>query len=1022
MKQPQAGDLAKVSIKVTTPELGTATRAFGDGESAKVLHYAVYNVKNENNQETLTYLPELTKEDHAINISTTVDLQLVTGNTYKVIFWADNENAPYTLNWVDEDENPNPTMTIDYSNVSCNNENYDAFFNWMTIEVDAAKTVDIDLFRPFAQLNIGTSDIVEASKAGYTLKQTQVTVQAYKTLNLWDKTVSEPTDVTFKAADYPNYDANATYGLKSSNAADYEKFPVTGYEYMAMNYLLCPADKELVDVEFDFFADNGEAKERKYASVPVRRNWRTNIYGQLITSDVDVKVEIIPGFGEDGEGDIANVVYVSTAEQLLKALASAEKETVKVVMLNDITLDGGTSAYSTEAKEVIIEGSQTSATRNANNGKKPTLTFKDSYRTYIKLANDEGKITFNNVNINRETTGGTHWHDNNMKFCSNAEFNNVAFNKGICLDNAKTFVLNNCSINKGKVATYGMFITAGCNVTIDGLSITHSEGVAGRGIKIVDEDVADKEALTTLSVSNATFVTEEKAAILVGSQGGANITLANINLAGVKADGFNAVWVDEDYKDYAGNVTVAGGFQIVEGTAVDSNPLLEAGATVEVAKGVYSTLPKVADGVTIIAEEGTVFNGTSGISGENVTIKNVIFKGDEKALTGNLKGTTFENCQFDATYGAQWCYAYGDVTFKNCVFGSETSKRGIHFDGGDGNVAFESCTFYAFNALGQANKKYSFNDCDIKVSSKALNNFNGVNMYGTTYEYTDCRFEPGTFTDCASNNVVATYNNCSYTDNRSIYSVVRFDRDPATCTITFDGYKYVANGVGMLNEAYYLFNVEGLMWFANEVNTNKNAFNGKTVKLEANVDLAGIDWEPIGQTGNATFNGVFDGQNNTISNLTVDSESETGAHYSSGLFGWVESHTAGHGHIKNVKIDGATITGHHNCGALVGYITQETALVENCHLTGATVTCTNANKDANGDKAGALIGNATVATPVKDCTAANSTVSAGRDAGQLIGAGKEANVTGCSATNVTVSANGTSTGANVRNEVIGRLL
>jgi hypothetical protein len=226
----------------------------------------------------------------------------------------------------------------------------------------------------------------------------------------------------------------------------------------------------------------------------------------------------------------------------------------------------------------------------------------------------------------------------------------------------------------------------------------------------------------------------------------------------------------------------------------------------------------------------------------------------------------------------------------------------------------------------------------------------------------------------------------------------------------------------MLNEAYYLFNVEGLMWFANEVNTNKNAFNGKTVKLEANVDLAGIDWEPIGQTGNATFNGVFDGQNNTISNLTVDSESETGAHYSSGLFGWVESHTAGHGHIKNVKIDGATITGHHNCGALVGYITQETALVENCHVTGATVTCTKANDDANGDKAGALIGNATVATPVKDCTAANSTVSAGRDAGQLIGAGKEANVTGCSATNVTVTANGTGSGANINNAVIGRKL
>ena len=238
-----------------------------------------------------------------------------------------------------------------------------------------------------------------------------------------------------------------------------------------------------------------------------------------------------------------------------------------------------------------------------------------------------------------------------------------------------------------------------------------------------------------------------------------------------------------------------------------------------------------------------------------------------------------------------------------------------------------------------------------------------------------------------------------------------------------NGCKIIADGV-ILNETgeYIISNTAGMFWFANEVNVNKNAFNGKTVKLANDIDLQNAVWTPVGQTGATTFNGVFDGENYTIFNLNVNSEAQTGAHYSSGLFGWVESHTAGHGHLKNVKINGATINGHHNCGALVGYITQETALVENCHVTGATVTCTKANDDADGDKAGALIGNATVATPVKDCTATNSTVSAGRDAGQVIGAGKEANVTGCSATNVAVSANETSTGKNIRNEVIGRLL
>ena len=241
--------------------------------------------------------------------------------------------------------------------------------------------------------------------------------------------------------------------------------------------------------------------------------------------------------------------------------------------------------------------------------------------------------------------------------------------------------------------------------------------------------------------------------------------------------------------------------------------------------------------------------------------------------------------------------------------------------------------------------------------------------------------------------------------------------------IKVDGNIIIANGV-ILNEAgeYIISNAAGMFWFANEVNVNKNAFNGKTVTLANDIDLKNKVWTPVGQTGATTFNGVFDGKDFTIYNLNVDSEAQTGEHYSSGLFGWVESHTAGRGHLKNVKINGATINGHHNCGALVGYITQETALVENCHVTGATVTCTKANNDADGDKAGALIGNATVATPVKDCTAANSTVSAGRDSGQVIGAGKQANVTGCSATNVAVSANGTGTGANVRNEVIGRLL
>ena len=272
----------------------------------------------------------------------------------------------------------------------------------------------------------------------------------------------------------------------------------------------------------------------------------------------------------------------------------------------------------------------------------------------------------------------------------------------------------------------------------------------------------------------------------------------------------------------------------------------------------------------------------------------------------------------------------------------------------------------------------------------------------------------------AENLVGATYDSGKtgkVTINGAVYEY------KADGTITMNGALVVADGVVIDAEgAYCISNKAGMFWFANEVNVNKNDFNGKTVKLAADIDLNNAAWTPIGQTGVKTFNGVFDGQNHTIYNLNVNSIAQTGANYSSGLFGWVETHSEGNGILKNVKIENAVVKGNHNCGALVGYITEEYAIVDNCHVSNAAIECHNANSDANGDKAGALIGNATVATKVNNCSAANSTVSAGRDAGQLIGVAKLDNVTNCSATNVSVSANGEGTGANINNEVVGRKL
>ena len=262
------GETATVSINVGTP-----TRAYSDGTTATVLQYAVYQGEA---AETMNYLSELTGVTTLENRGATVPLQLVTGNTYTVVFWASAPTSPYTFN---PDQR---TVTANYNGVLCNNENLDAFYKTHTFTVQGAQTETIELRRPFAQLNIGTDDYVAAAKAGYVPTKSTVTVaNIANTLNLWDGTVSGDDEVTFATAD-----------IKKTEA-----FPVddTKYDYLAMNYLLVGADSKTIEVEFAC-TDGATVKTRTVGSVPVQRNHRTNLYGAILTSNVTVNVEIVPEY------------------------------------------------------------------------------------------------------------------------------------------------------------------------------------------------------------------------------------------------------------------------------------------------------------------------------------------------------------------------------------------------------------------------------------------------------------------------------------------------------------------------------------------------------------------------------------------------------------------------------------------------------------------------------------------------------------------------------------------------------
>ncbi len=112
-----------------------------------------------------------------------------------------------------------------------------------------------------------------------------------------------------------------------------------------------------------------------------------------------------------------------------------------------------------------------------------------------------------------------------------------------------------------------------------------------------------------------------------------------------------------------------------------------------------------------------------------------------------------------------------------------------------------------------------------------------------------------------------------------------------------------------------------LIYFAKSVNEG-NSYEGETVVLTNDIDLNGINWTPIGNWDN-TFDGTFDGQGYTISNLYINNPIGEGV----GLFGVTYKAT-----IKGVNIENVDITAYSMVSALVGAPYPST--ISDCNVTG----------------------------------------------------------------------------------------
>lgn len=514
-------------------ENGLLTRAFGDGTTATKLYYAVYE------QGTTTPLAvcqdgaDKTRGEKDINMSTTVTLKLTTGKNYDVLFWAASDGAPYSFDQATQE------VTVDYDAMKANAESTDAFFAKKSFTVGTTtRSVGVELRRPFAQLNIGTKDIQDAVATGFNVAdaKSQITVKGLcGKLNLATGAVTEAADRTFALNAIP---AGETY-------------PKEGYEYLNMDYLLVPSYKSLVDVAFSVEDGVSPAIERTFTNVPVQRNYRTNIYGSLLTKTTDFNVELKPAFQGDYEG-----YTVSNTEELEQLLYNNDESDIVVNVKGSVNFssqDPYLMLGTQNTRSITIQGVDANA----------KITFTTNYWSRIRMANPDATLKFKDIQLTSEQQRGT-WDSYDLGFWDgNFEFENVRFLKSIYFNRASKYThakMTGCSISESH-DYYAIWMTSGAELEMDNCTISAPNG---RCVKISEQYVTNPETLRAKLVSNnCKYVSKSKAAIYVGSRGGADITFTGTNdISGVQADTENHVWVEAGYD--ADNVTVTGGNKLAQ--------------------------------------------------------------------------------------------------------------------------------------------------------------------------------------------------------------------------------------------------------------------------------------------------------------------------------------------------------------------------------------------------------------------------------------------------------------------------
>ena len=228
------------------------------------------------------------------------NLRLVASQEYDFVFWADCSDGGADKHYNTADLTA-ITVNDDYTG---NDDTFDAFFYCLTdYKVESSFSESVTLKRPFGQLNVKTNDLAAIPDPAL-----------------------RPTDVRVTFSALPT-SFNAVTGAVSSETAEVSyTAPVINAENgeLSMDYIWSRTDEaNLADFSVTFLNNNTPITTNdNFKNIPIRRNYKTNVSGNLLTKQGTIDVTIDPIW--DGETPVVvNGPFNVTKNQEFASLQAA---------------------------------------------------------------------------------------------------------------------------------------------------------------------------------------------------------------------------------------------------------------------------------------------------------------------------------------------------------------------------------------------------------------------------------------------------------------------------------------------------------------------------------------------------------------------------------------------------------------------------------------------------------------------------------------------------------------------------